>query len=142
MEAPEGDRDAAVIHEQGFSSVWPLQLSSMLLPQISGDGAPGVHEFAEQLVPVRWHAPTPQVASGMPSSTTPLQLSSTPLQVSAVGGPAVHEFAEQLVPVRWHAPTPQVASGMPSSTTPSQLSSTPLHDSAVGGPGVQVTAPE
>src|SRR5438132_813125 len=66
------------------SSIWPSQLSSTPLPQISATGAPGVQLAGSQLVPVRAQAPTPHLASGSPSSTSPLQSSSRPLQTSAV----------------------------------------------------------
>jgi hypothetical protein len=47
-----------------------------------------------------------------PSSISPLQSSSMPLQVSVTGAPAVTEHAgvvpvpQKVIPVRWHAPTP------------------------------------
>jgi rubredoxin len=134
------------------SSTWPLQSSSIPL-QVSAVGVPGVQvspgtPFTQVVVPVEAHVPTPQMVGCpvMPSSTTPLQSSSIPLQVSAVGDPGVQlspgtPFTQVVVPFEAHAPTPQMVgcAVMPSSTTPLQSSSIPLQVSAVGDPGVQVS---
>jgi len=68
-----------------------------------------VQLFALHVVPVRAHAPTPQLDSAKPSSTTPSQSSSTPLHVSPLGCPGMQLDARHEEPVRWQAPTPQVA---------------------------------
>src|SRR2546425_644555 len=90
--------------------------------------------------------PSPSVSRN-PSSTTPLQLSSRPLQVSVVGLPGTHGWTcppTQFTTVLLQAPTPHVVVPTPSSTGPSQSSSLPLQVAAVGVPGVQVcgTPPE
>jgi hypothetical protein len=62
-----------------------------------------------------------------PSSISPSQSSSSPLQISIEGDPGVHDCgfpAAQLGRVRWQTPTPQVVEPSPSSIWPSQLSST------------------
>src|SRR5437773_4114162 len=67
------------------SSTVPSQLSSIMLPQISWVGIPGVQLFGEPPThagTVFWHAPVPQLMLPSPSSTMPLQLSSTPLHIS------------------------------------------------------------
>src|SRR5665811_2220400 len=75
------------------------------------------------------------------SSTTPLQSSSTPLQISVCGWPGVAlqymPFAPQtLVPSALQDPAPTLHGSpsprMPLSTLPSQSSSRPLQSSAVG----------
>src|SRR5712692_7723118 len=84
--------------------------------------------------------PSPSVSRN-PSSTTPLQLSSMPLQISFVGPPGTHCWIcppTQVITVLAHAPTPHVVVPSPSSTDPSQSSSIPLQVSAAGGPGVQL----
>jgi hypothetical protein len=66
-----------------------------------------------------------QVVDG-PSSTVPLQLSSTPLHVSVVGVPGVALHAvpvpeHTMVPVRRHAPTPTEHAAPVTRHTPLQL---------------------
>src|ERR1035437_2187524 len=102
------------------SSIAPLQLSSIPLPQISAPGLLGVQVEAlpaVQAATVTWHAPRPQVVvpSAEGSSTVPLQSSSTPLQTSADGrtwpmqGPST-PLTHWEVPAR-QAPPPRVALG-------------------------------
>src|SRR5881275_65718 len=81
-------------------STTPLQSSSMPL-HVSAVGEPAATEhvvpFPAPLhtsVPCRVHAPTPTEQappSEKPLSTTPLQSSSSELQISAVGEPAITE---------------------------------------------------
>src|SRR5258706_9916889 len=107
------------------SSICPLQSSSTPL-QTSATGFPSValHTVAppsgEQIfTPLRAHAPPPTVQgvpTSNPSSTAPLQLSSTPLpQNSGPGlpGEAVHtvplpSVAQTCEPLRAQTPTPTV----------------------------------
>src|SRR5947209_1806001 len=84
--------------------------------------------------------PSPSVSRN-PSSTEPLQLSSTPLQTSMVGLPGTHCCGVpplQLFTVLVQAPTPHVVVPSPSSTLPLQSSSIPSQISGLGAPGVQV----
>jgi hypothetical protein len=126
-----------------------------------GAGVPGVQLLCttpplQLVLPVLAHAPTPQVVATetKPSSTAPLQLSSTPSQVESngAGAPATQLFCtdpltQLCVPERKQAPTPQVVAivGNPSSTAPLQLSSTlsQVASLGAGAPGVQLfcTAP-
>jgi hypothetical protein len=99
-------------------------------------------------------AVVPEHEGTKPSSATPLQFSSTPLQVASLGrgAPGVQLFVTapptQLVePERAHAPMPQVmkTDAYCSSLVPLQLSSMPSHVASLGAgvPGVQLscTAP-
>ncbi len=78
---------------------------------------------------------------GLPSSMTPLQLSSMPLQTSTWGGSGLHTlgtpFLQEYTVLR-HAPMPQVMLPSPSSTLPLQSLSLPSQTSGVGWPGTHV----
>ena len=100
------------------SSVAPLQLSSILFPQISvGVGVPGVQvcscPFAH-LFTVFMQAPVPQVF--FPSSVCPLQLSSMLLHVSVCGVPGMHFifclFMQLFCIVLVQIPFPQVVGAL------------------------------
>src|SRR5439155_922306 len=112
------------------SSSCALHVSAWDMPGTQPCPAPPTHEGTE-----RKHRPTPHVAGGSASSTSPLQSSSSPLHASADAEPGAHDCAmppAHEATARRHAPAPHVACRRPSSTSPLQSSSTPLHVSGCG----------